>query len=91
MQSKICMRFYVSGRVQGVWFRASTQDEAKALGLTGWARNLPDGRVEVLACGEKEVLIQLSNWLSEGPELARVDKVESEELPWEAFERFSVK
>lgn len=91
MQSKICMHYFVSGRVQGVWFRASTQEEAKMLGLTGWVRNMPDGRVEVLACGDREKLSQFSHWLRQGPELARVDDVVNEEVPWEEFERFSVK
>lgn len=91
MQSKLCMRFFISGHVQGVWFRASTQDEAKKLGLTGWARNLPDGRVEVLACGERDSIEQLYHWLQQGPDLAQVEYVSRDELPWEHIERFSVK
>ncbi len=91
MQSKICMRYVISGRVQGVWFRASAQEEANKLDITGWARNLQDGRVEVLACGDKEKLSQFSEWLHQGPELAKVDEVISEASPWEDFERFSVK
>lgn len=90
MQAKIGMRFIISGRVQGVWFRASTQEEANKLGLTGWARNLADGRVEVLACGEKNKLDILEVWLRQGPELARVDEVEREEVPFAEFERFAV-
>lgn len=81
---------FVSGKVQGVWFRASTQEEAVALGLTGWVRNLSDGRVEVLACGNKEQLMKLQAWLKKGPDLARVDDVIVEEVPWQAFDRFSV-
>jgi acylphosphatase len=91
MQSKICMRYFISGRVQGVWFRASAQEEAKKLGLTGWARNLQDGRVEVLACGDQQMLSQFHQWLHQGPELAKVDEVLSEASSWEDFERFSVK
>lgn len=91
MQSKICMRYFISGRVQGVWFRASAQEEAKKLGLTGWARNLQDGRVEVLACGDEENLSQFHQWLHQGPELAKVDEVVIEASSWEDFERFSVK
>ncbi len=64
-------------------FRAGAQDQAKALGLTGWARNLPDGRVEVLACGEKEKLQAHYKWLERGPELAQVWDVTYEELPWQ--------
>jgi acylphosphatase len=74
-----CVRFFVSGRVQGVFFRQSTVDEAIRLGLTGYAKNLPDGRVEVLACGDKEKLMALQAWLQKGPPLAQVDQVEQQE------------
>lgn len=90
MYQKICIHCYVSGRVQGVWYRASTQEQAKLLGLTGWARNLPDGRVEVIACGEKEKVMQLYEWLKTGPELAKVTDVSYEEVPWQEFHRFGV-
>lgn len=90
MQTKQCMHFFISGKVQGVWFRASTQEKAKELGLTGWARNLPDGRVEVLACGEPDKLDVLHEWLKEGPELARVEEVVREEVVWQVHERFGV-
>lgn len=69
-------RFIVSGRVQGVFFRASTHDQALALGLRGFARNLPDGRVEVLAAGDDVALDRLAAWLRQGPEMARVDDLE---------------
>lgn len=69
-------RFLVSGRVQGVFFRASTQAQAEALGLRGYARNLDDGRVEVVAAGEAQTLELLHAWLTEGPPQARVDLVE---------------
>lgn len=91
VQNKICMHFMIKGKVQGVWFRASTQDEAKALGITGFARNTEDGHVEVVACGDKEKMMQFCTWLQKGPELARVDHVESKEFPWEDFDRFYVK
>lgn len=81
---KACIHCLVSGRVQGVMFRAATQHEAQRLGLGGWARNLPDGRVEVLACGERERLERLQEWLREGPEHARVDGLEVEERPFDA-------
>lgn len=68
-------RFLVSGRVQGVFFRASTRERARALGLVGYARNLPDGRVEVLAGGSEAALAELEAWLHEGPPAARVDAV----------------
>lgn len=72
----ICKRCYVSGRVQGVFFRASTRDKAQSLHVSGYARNLDDGRVEVLACGEQEQVEALIDWLWEGPRLARVESVE---------------
>lgn len=72
------IRCFVSGRVQGVFFRASTRQQAQRLGLTGWAKNLPDGRVEVLACGEEAQLAQLRAWLRHGPAQARVDQLECE-------------
>ena len=70
------VRCLVSGRVQGVWFRGNTQKVANRLGVTGHARNLEDGRVEVLACGEAEAVDQLVAWLHRGPALARVDGVD---------------
>jgi acylphosphatase len=69
-------RFFVEGRVQGVFFRASARAQAKALGLRGYARNLHDGRVEVLAVGDVQALEHLAAWLKQGPPHARVDRVE---------------
>lgn len=91
MQNKICMRYIISGRVQGVFYRASAQAEANRLGLNGWARNLATGQVEVLACGEQEKVALLYDWLQKGPELAQVEKVEGEEMPWQEHARFAVK
>ena len=68
-------RFLVSGKVQGVWFRASTRDVAVRLGLCGYAKNLPDGRVEVLAAGDAIAIEALATWLRHGPPLACVDAV----------------
>lgn len=85
----VCRRFLVSGKVQGVWFRASTRQQAVALGLTGEALNLPDGRVEVIACGPAEALDALASWLRRGPELARVDEVTSEAIPDRVFQDFT--
>ncbi len=91
MQDKIGMHFLVKGRVQGVWFRASTQEEAKALEITGWVCNTKDGHVEVLACGERAKVMALHEWLKVGPELARVETVEHQEVPWQEFDRFYIK
>ncbi len=68
-------RFFVSGSVQGVGFRYATARKARELGVTGHARNLPDGRVEVIACGDETTLAKLREWLQEGPSAARVREV----------------
>jgi acylphosphatase len=68
-------RFIVSGKVQGVFFRASTREQALALVISGYAKNLPDGRVEVLATGTAKALDALEQWLHQGPPAARVDSV----------------
>jgi acylphosphatase len=78
MTAKLCRRCLVSGRVQGVWYRASTAQRARGLGVTGYARNLADGRVEVLACGEPSAVDALCAWLWEGPPAARVSNVRVE-------------
>lgn len=69
-------RFLIRGKVQGVWFRASTREVAVRLGLAGHARNLPDGSVEVVATGDAEAIRRLGDWLQAGPPLARVDEVQ---------------
>lgn len=73
-------RCLVSGRVQGVFFRASARAEAERLGLDGWARNLPDGRVEVVAAGAPEALDAFQRWLAVGPPRARVTAVACEAI-----------
>ncbi len=73
-------RFLVSGRVQGVFFRASTRNEAERLGLSGTANNLADGRVEVVASGSDAALDALEKWLRLGPPSARVDGVVREAM-----------
>jgi len=73
-------RFIASGRVQGVFFRASTRAEAERLGLRGLAKNLPDGDVEVLVAGPSEALEALERWLRRGPPQARVDALVRQDL-----------
>ncbi|WP_312948929.1 acylphosphatase [Superficieibacter sp.] len=74
-----CVKCWVHGRVQGVGFRYTTQHEAQKLGLTGYARNLDDGSVEVVACGEGEQVEKLLAWLKAGgPRSASVEKVLTE-------------
>lgn len=75
-----CVRAYVTGKVQGVWFRRSTQEQALIRGLTGYAKNLPDGRVEVLLCGHPAAVSELGQWLWQGPEGAQVTHVTLETL-----------
>ena len=72
----------VRGRVQGVFFRASTQREAKRLGVTGWVSNRPDGAVEVVAEGEDETVREFLVWMQRGPSGAQVDRVETR---WRSF------
>lgn len=73
-------RYLVSGKVQGVFFRASTRQQALQLGLRGQARNLPDGRVEVLVAGDSEAIETLASWLRHGPPLAEVESVERSDI-----------
>ncbi|MEK7254097.1 MAG: acylphosphatase [Bacteroidota bacterium] len=80
----------ITGKVQGVWFRGSTQQKARELGVKGTVRNLPDGSVFVEAEGEEEVLQQFIAWCHRGSDHARVEKVEVEAGGWQGFERFEV-
>lgn len=75
-------RWLVSGRVQGVFFRQSTAEEARRIGeLRGWVRNLPDGRVEVVAAGSRGDLDRLEGFLRRGPPAARVEGLETADPP----------
>ncbi len=86
------IRCLISGRVQGVNFRAAAQGRANELGLTGWARNLADGRVEVVAAGPDEAVDAFRTWLDEGPPAARVERVETAETdPGSAPSTFAVR
>lgn len=69
---------YVSGRVQGVFFRDSTREEAERLGLSGWVSNLSDGRVEAVFQGPSEDVRQMVRWCEEGPSHADVEDVQAE-------------
>ncbi len=81
---------WISGRVQGVFYRAHTEQVARQLGLTGWVRNLPDGRVEIVAEGEEEKLQKLLDWCWQGPPTAQVNAVEMQEEPTTGeFEQFA--
>ena len=87
---KVCKIVHVSGKVQGVFFRASTQQQAIELGISGYAKNLTDGDVEVLACGEPEVLEQLLTWLHNGPSNADVSGVKVTEVVWQEHPYFAI-
>jgi len=71
-----CAEIYVSGRVQGVYFRGFTQKAATSLGLVGYAQNLPDGRVKVVAQGKRSDILELLDHLHIGPELSNVESIE---------------
>lgn len=86
--AKVCVRAFVSGKVQGVWFRQSTKEQALKQGVTGYAKNLPDGRVEAFLCGDAESVQSVVRWLHKGPELAQVDGVISDELAYQLVEDF---
>jgi acylphosphatase len=74
--SRVRVRVFVSGRVQGVWFRDSTWREADRLQVCGWVRNLPDGRVEAVYEGPRTAIEQMLSWTDHGPERAHVSNVE---------------
>ena len=84
-----CRKFRVQGRVQGVWFRESTRQQAESLGITGYAINCPDGSVEVLACGKREALGALAEWLQQGPPMAQVRSVAGMAYAGDCPERFT--
>lgn len=90
MPNQICIHCYVSGRVQGVWFRASTKEEADRLGVTGWVRNMTDGRVEAFICGENDKVMALYEWLKKGPEQAQVEDVTFKKEELKQFSNFEV-
>ncbi len=86
------VHLFISGRVQGVGFRYNTKKKARNLGVTGWVKNLPDGRVEVVAEGEDNELEDLIDFCNEGPMLASVKEVEvSEEDFKDEFSEFSIR
>jgi acylphosphatase len=87
-----CVHVYVSGRVQGVFFRAVTQQTAKGFNLTGWVRNMDDGRVEALFEGEDENVDKMLDWCRIGPPAARVENVIVTEKPYSGeFKDFTIK
>ncbi|APX93108.1 acylphosphatase [Halomonas sp. 1513] len=86
--SKCCVKAMVAGKVQGVWYRRSTQEQALQHRVTGHAKNLPDGRVEVLLCGESGAVNAVVEWLWKGPPGARVTHVELEGVEYRDRDSF---
>lgn len=84
LDGKKRMRLIIQGKVQGVFFRASTKEKAKELGLKGFARNRQDGTVEVVAEGDTDQLQKLYDWCHIGPDLSRVDSVK---LSWHPYDK----
>lgn len=81
---------HISGRVQGVYFRASSQQQAIEYSLSGYARNLADGDVEVLLCGEQINIEKMLVWLAHGPEQADVTDIQHKKVPWQEHPFFSI-
>ncbi len=77
--------------MQGVWFRDSTRREAESAGSTGYAKNLVNGDVEVMASGSDDALNELQRWLQNGPPLARVDELIVQQLDYEVFSAFEIR
>ena len=91
MGERVRKHVIVSGRVQGVWFRGSTQDEAERLGIAGWVRNIPGGRVEAVFEGPADSVDAAVAWCRTGPPHAIVDSVRIESQEPEGLETFSVR
>jgi acylphosphatase len=82
MTKKVRTHIFISGRVQGVFFRQETKEKAEELGVFGWVKNLPDGQVEAVFEGEKDKVEQIIKWAQKGPSLAKVNGLD---LTWEDF------
>lgn len=85
------IRCVVSGRVQGVYYRANVKKQADSLGLTGWVRNLSNGSVELIAQGQDENVEKLHKWIWAGPVMAKVDDVKIDIIETQNFEDFTVR
>lgn len=89
-EHRVCYRCFIGGRVQGVFFRGAAREQAMRLGVTGYARNLADGRVEVLLCGETAAVAQLREWLRTGPAMAEVTGLTCEPLDYRPHVDFMI-
>ena len=90
-EARVRRRVRVSGRVQGVGFRAATQAKAEACGVAGWVRNLPDGSVEAALEGDADAVAALVEFCRAGPRLARIERVEVREESAEGLTRFELR
>jgi acylphosphatase len=90
MTKEACLHFLVKGKVQGVFYRDSTRRKAKELGVVGWIRNVNDGNVEGVVCGELDKVNELCKWLWSGPPSAAVSDVQVEEISFELHEDFEI-
>lgn len=87
----IARQFLISGLVQGVGFRAAARRQARALGVRGWVRNLPDGRVEAWAEGPEEAVKAFEQWCAHGPAAARVERVEATQAEPQGHRSFDIR
>ncbi len=87
---KVSYIAHVSGKVQGVYFRVSSQQKAIDYGLSGYARNLADGDVELMLCGEEENVEKMLAWLKHGPEQAEVTQVKQKQVDWQEHSFFAI-
>ena len=87
----ICLRVFISGKVQGVGYRYSTVQKAQELGLRGWVRNRLDGRVEAIFSGTEPLITQMLQWCDQGPRSAKVTDVSVEKLEPQIYQGFEVK
>ncbi len=88
---KQTLKFKLSGRVQGVFFRVSTKQQADSLGLGGWVRNCEDGSVEGMASGAAEQLNTFRSWLERGPKMAQVQSLKTELCDYQIFAGFNIR
>lgn len=89
--SPSCVHAFISGRVQRVGYRYNTRERAIALNLTGWVRNLPDGRVEAVVVGESAQIDNMVDWFRSGPAGANVTAVETKEQAVQTFSGFEIR
>ena len=91
LEPRVRRHIRITGRVQGVWYRGSTRDEARRLHLDGWVKNDPDGSVEAVAEGPPHAIDELLRWCEQGPPLARVERVTAVEEPPEDLRGFDIR